>query len=1041
MSDEFEFFDGYSDEDNEPKFTPEEGYAEAQWRITEAQIDHTNILDLSNLNLKELPAEIWQLDNLLELELSSNILSLLPPEIGHLSNLSYLNLNNNRLKELPPEIGRLSNLSRLSLAHNRLRGLPAGILQLSNLSELSLDDNELSELPAEILQLSNLSILSLSNNRFQELPSEIGQLSNLSELYLYRGKLRKLPVEIGQLSNLSKLSLFDNVLKELPVEIGQLNNLSFLFLQNNELSELPVEIGQLNNLSLLRLEKNNLSELPVEIGQLVKLESLFLQNNNLRALPVEIGNLAQLDEFDCSGNPLKSPPPEIINQGTEAILRHLRALQAGYEEQWISKLMVVGEGGVGKTSLLKNLRGEAFDEHEDKTPGVAIREVEIEHLTNGGTMILNAWDFGGQDHYLATHQFFLTDRCAFLLLWNARLGWEQGKIRDWLKRIHAAAPNAPILLVATHVDQNDARLPLAEIQREFPNVQGNISISNHPESIVGIDEVYAWLQHECAELPLMGVRMPTTWLAALENVNQHEARHIPPNDLWKIMQECGVAHESHEILARWLHDLGEILFFGDDSELSKIVFLKPQWVVDYIYDVLDDPEVLNHQGILSREDVERIWSELSPNIRDHFLHLMQKFDMSYLIPDDEYDRSLVVERLEIDENEHYYEPWQAILDTPDCKEISLRLEGATLNLPGIPTWFIARSHRFTQHIHWRYGVLFGDDRQNPKHLALIKTTQTDTTVTVRGSMPHNFFALMRDGLEYTLRRFPGLEIKRKVPCPCLDEDGQSCSYEFDYEYLERVLDKREMVECQVTLNLVPLTRLLYGLNYGVTNAQILESIDRMSNKIDDLWEYVHRGFTTQFRVEQEKIDSHCPNVFTFSRRDMQGILGNIKTLLGEELELQLWCQAPGHWHPALDGGKYVIPKPHEWLLAMGGYMEGLVKVLKFATPFIGPWLGAVDADVYTDRFKAELKLTENIVKQIPDIDRTFLTEEISYFMEHGKFHIEPFYRFEGAQLRALRRLLNELDPDHHWGGLNKVLTPEGHFLWLCDHHADEYKVK
>ena len=53
--------------------------------------------------------------------------------------------------------------------------------------------------------------------------------------------------------------------------------------------------------------------------------------------------------------------------------------------------------------------------------------------------------------------------------------------------------------------------------------------------------------------------------------------------------------------------------------------------------------------------------------------------------------------------------------------------------------------------------------------------------------------------------------------------------------------------------------------------------------------------------------------------------------------------------------------------------------------------------------------------------------------EHG----DP-QRIGGAALRAVRELLHAKDPDHVWGGLQKVLTPEGHYLWLCKHHAEEY---
>ena len=49
-------------------------------------------------------------------------------------------------------------------------------------------------------------------------------------------------------------------------------------------------------------------------------------------------------------------------------------------------------------------------------------------------------------------------------------------------------------------------------------------------------------------------------------------------------------------------------------------------------------------------------------------------------------------------------------------------------------------------------------------------------------------------------------------------------------------------------------------------------------------------------------------------------------------------------------------------------------------------------------------------------------------------------RIEGAALQALRRFLDEKDPDQHWGGLKKVLTPEGHYLWLCEQHAREYAL-
>jgi hypothetical protein len=46
---------------------------------------------------------------------------------------------------------------------------------------------------------------------------------------------------------------------------------------------------------------------------------------------------------------------------------------------------------------------------------------------------------------------------------------------------------------------------------------------------------------------------------------------------------------------------------------------------------------------------------------------------------------------------------------------------------------------------------------------------------------------------------------------------------------------------------------------------------------------------------------------------------------------------------------------------------------------------------------------------------------------------------EGAGLRAVRQLLEKLDEHQVWGGLKRVLTPEQHYLWLCEYHAHEYR--
>ena len=74
---------------------------------------------------------------------------------------------------------------------------------------------------------------------------------------------------------------------------------------------------------------------------------LNLSGMGLTAVPPEIGHLTNLQELALHENPLSSPPPEVIAQGTAAIVAYLRSALEQGQREWVSKLLVVGEGGVG----------------------------------------------------------------------------------------------------------------------------------------------------------------------------------------------------------------------------------------------------------------------------------------------------------------------------------------------------------------------------------------------------------------------------------------------------------------------------------------------------------------------------------------------------------------------------------------------------------------------------------------------------------------------------------------------------------------------
>ena len=86
-------------------------------------------------------------------------------------------------------------------------------------------------------------------------------------------------------------------------------------------------------------------------------------------------------------------------------------------------------------------------------------------------------------------------------------------------------------------------------------------------------------------------------------------------------------------------------------------------------------------------------------------------------------------------------------------------------------------------------------------------------------------------------------------------------------------------------------------------------------------------------------------------------------------------------------------------------------------------------------FKNQLDLMKELVKKLPEVEDRSEPE----FRRYSEKSHDPRDPIAGSALRALRQLLDDKDPDHTWGGLNRTTTPEGHILWLCDYHRQQYR--
>lgn len=237
------------------------------------------------------------------------------------------------------------------------------------------------------------------------------------------------------------------------------NKITGLSIFNKQLKNFPQEILKLNKLEILYLGYNEIKEIPKEISRLKKMRVISFFENKIKILPRDILELNLVLDYQYSGhspgkiyllgNPLESPPIEIIEKGNEAVVEYFKSLEGEREALNEVKVLFVGDGGAGKTSLNKRLIGERFREDEEQTYGINLNSWNI--ALQKRRIKANMWDFGGQKIMHATHQFFLSKRSLYILVLDGR---KDEDAEYWLKHIQSFGGNSPILVVLNKIDQN-----------------------------------------------------------------------------------------------------------------------------------------------------------------------------------------------------------------------------------------------------------------------------------------------------------------------------------------------------------------------------------------------------------------------------------------------------------------------------------------------------------------------------------------------------------------------------------------------------------
>ncbi|MHC5855713.1 leucine-rich repeat domain-containing protein [Nostoc sp.] len=816
-------------------------------QIPEAIAKLTNLtqLHLSGNQITQIPEAIANLTNLTQLHLNSNQITQIPEAIANLTNLTQLYLNSNQITQIPEAIAKLTNLTQLYLVYNQITQIPEAIAKLTNLTQLSLSVNKITQIPEAIAKLTNLTQLSLSINQITQIPEAIAKLTNLTHLDLRNNQITQIPEAIAKLTNLTHLDLNSNQITQIPEALANLANLTQLYLSFNQITQVPEALAKLTNLTQLDLSFNQITQVPEALAKLTNLTQLDLRNNQITQLPEAIESLPKLEKLDLRGNRLPISP-EILGSSddvgsVEDIFNYLRLLRSGEVRPLNeAKLLLIGQGSVGKTSLIERLIRNKYDKNQSQTDGLNVETWNVQ--VNSKDIRLNVWDFGGQEIYHATHQFFLTKRSLYLLVCNCRTREEENRIEYWLKLIESFGGQSPVIIVGNKKDEQPLDINRKALREKYPNIQDIIETSCQDN--IGIDELRAAILQEVGNLKEVYDLLPLTWFEVKQQLESMPQDFISYNRYIGICYKNNIPEEQNQDqLIDLLHRLGLVLNFRDHPILKNTNVLKPNWVTEGIYALLSDETLKTKtKGIFTFADLTRILNpERYPTERHGYLiELMKEFELGFAL--------------------ECYPPQFLIAgllpkDQPDKDKIEL--EGETLEfqyhykvLPeSIISRFIVNTHeKIHNQIYWRSGVMLQYQENNEIYnIARIKADPEDKkifiTISGRKETRRSFLGILRDVFQKIHKSLPNLEITEWVPVPNYPNHPP-----LDYQEL---LGLESMGESTITIGKLKLKLDLRQLLDGYESVESRRKSQKADNDLDDRTAYEDMRDIAKLAVSRE----------------------------------------------------------------------------------------------------------------------------------------------------------------------------------------------
>jgi len=449
-----------------------------------------------------------------------------------------------------------------------------------------------------------------------------------------------------------------------------------------------------------------------------------------------------------------SIPKEIKKQGSVAITSYLEALtRESAQNLNEARIIILGEKGSGKSCLARRLiNPEApMTTDEESTAGVDT----ILWKPEEANINVHIWDFAGHTVTNAVHQFFLSERCLYILVYDGRTE-ERNRLEYWLNHVKNYGGDSKVFILINKRDENIPDIPINSLKENYPVL--GFTVFSIKDDKKELDDFRKIVTEYIKNNPSWSNQViPANYFKVKKNLEQRftgdkKDEFINIDEFVRIAKDNYV--ENVDELLKSLHALGICLRYDNMKDFNMLV-LNPEWISHGVYKII---YWVHQQGRYSifLTDFPFVFKndEIRYPVDKHpfLFELMKRYELAY---ETEQKNCLIIPHL-LQEDRPYILP-----DFHLGESLMLRYKADQPLPPNtISRFFVRHNEEIVKHgnefLVWRYGVVLDDGNSS---MALVREWKDERmiTVSVKGENKTAYLDKLRETLNEIFNSYKSMK--------------------------------------------------------------------------------------------------------------------------------------------------------------------------------------------------------------------------------------------------------------------------------------------